>query len=75
MFTSLFFFYGPKLYHLIFQLMLLSYQILFDPSNFFFEFYFSQRVHIFSNFFESLEKYLSDIFFCFWSDSSSAVSP
>ena len=65
MFISLFFFHYPKFCHLTFQLILLSYQILFDLSNFFFEFYFSQRVHIFFNLFESMEKYLSGIFFCF----------
>lgn len=75
MFISLFFFHCPKCYHLTFQWILLSYQILFDLSNFFFEFYIYQ-VYIFSSLFENLEEYLSDIFLfvCFWSDSS-AVNP
>lgn len=61
MFISLFFFHCPKCYHLTFQWILLSYQILFDLSNFFFEFYIYQ-VYIFSSLFENLGEYLSDIF-------------
>ena len=71
MFTSLFFFYS-NLYCLIFKLRLLSYLIW---SLQFLRVYFFQRVHIFTNIFESLKKYMSDIFFCFWRDSSFAVSP
>lgn len=63
-FISLFFFHCPKCYHLTFQWILLSYQILFDLSNFFFKFYISQGLYLLKFIWEPRGVFIWHFFVC-----------